>query len=326
MHVLGIDAGGSKTVALLADAAGRIVGEGRSGGANLQAHGELEVEKVLHHVIDRAMAGGAGVPAAVCLGLAGVDREGDSQVIAAVMRRLGFREHTLIVNDALIALVAGVPLAEGTAAVGPGLVLISGTGSIAYGVNRHGLAARAGGWGTSLGDEGSGYWIGRRALSAVTRAADGRGPVTGLTALVLAHFTLSRPEQLVSAIYDHATGKRAIASLGPLVEQARAAGDAVAGEIMRKAAEELTLAAASVIASLEMRGEQFPVLMSGGMLRGAPWLAGEVSGRLAEVAPRSTVTALDVEPALGAVRLALAEADGGVRIPPYRDAFRATPQ
>jgi len=325
MHVLGIDAGGSKTVALLAAADGRIVGEGRAGGANLQAHGELEVEKVLHHVIDEAMAGG-GAPAAVCLGLAGVDREGDSQVIAAIMRRLGFREHTLIVNDALIALVAGVPLAEGTAAVGPALVLISGTGSIAYGVNRHGLAARAGGWGTSLGDEGSGYWIGRRALEAVARAADGRGPGTGVTRLVLDHFTLSRPEQLVSEIYDHAKGKRAIASLGPLVEQARAAGDAVAGEIMRKAAEELTLAAAAVIAGLEMRGEQFPVLMSGGMLRGAPWLAAEVSRRLAEVAPRSTVTALAVEPALGAVRLALAEAHGGVRIPPYRDALRATPQ
>lgn len=326
MHVLGVDAGGSKTVALLADAAGRIVGEGRAGGANLQAHGELEVEKVLHHVIDEAMAGGAGAPAAVCLGLAGVDREGDSRVIAAVMRRLGFRERTLIVNDALIALVAGVPLAEETAAIGPALVLIAGTGSIAYGVNRHGLAARAGGWGTSLGDEGSGYWIGRRALEAVTRAADGRGPATGLTRLVLAHFTLSRPEQLVLEIYDHAKGKRAIASLGPLVEQARAAGDAVAGEIMRQAAEELTLAAASVIASLDMRGEQFPVLISGGTLRGAPWLAAEVRRRLAEVAPRSTVTALDVEPALGAVRLALAEAHGGVRIPPYRDAFRATPQ
>ncbi len=326
MHVLGIDAGGTKTVALLADADGRVAGEGRSGGANLQAHGELEVEKVLHHVIDQAMAGRTVAPAAVCLGLAGVDREGDSQVIGGIMRRLGFREHTLIVNDALIALVAGVPLPAGTAAVGQGLVLISGTGSIAYGVNRQGVAARAGGWGASLGDEGSGHWIGRRALEAVARDADGRGPRTRLTPLVLAHFSLSRPAQLVSEIYDHAQGKRAIASLGPLVEQARAAGDIVATEIMRKAADELALAAASVIARLDMRGEQFPVLLSGGMVRGAQWLAAEVTLRLAEVAPRSTVAALDVEPALGAVRLALAEAHGGIRIPPYLDAFRATTQ
>ena len=325
MHVLGIDAGGTKTMALLADADGRVVGEGRAGGANLQAHGELEVEKVLHHVIDLAVEGHPA-PAAVCLGLAGVDREGDGEVIRGILRRLGFRAHTLIVNDALIALVAGVPLREGSSEVSQGLVLISGTGSIAYGVNQHGLAARAGGWGTSLGDEGSGYWIGRRALKAVARAADGRGPYTRLTALVLAHFSLSRPEQLVSEIHDRAQGKRAIASLGATVERARAEGDVVATEIMRKAADELTLAAASVIARLDMRGEQFPILLSGGMIRSAHWLAAEVTTRLAEVAPRSVVSALDGEPALGAVRLALAEARGGVRVPPYVDAVRATPQ
>jgi len=326
MHVLGIDAGGTKTVALLADAEGRVVGEGRSGGANLQAHGELEVEKVLHHVIDLAMSGQAGSPSAVCLGLAGVDREGDGAVIRGIMRRLGFRSHTLIVNDALIALVAGVPLRDGSSAVSPGLVLIAGTGSIAYGVNPQGQAARAGGWGTSLGDEGSGYWIGRRALMAVARDTDGRGPRTRLTPLVLEHFSLSRPEQLVAEIYDHAQGKRAIASLGATVEQARAEGDAVATEIMREAAEELTLAAASVIARLGMRGDQFPIVLSGSMIRKALWLAADVTARLAEVAPRGIVSALDVEPAMGAVRLALAEARGGVRVPPYLDAFRATPQ
>ena len=325
MHVLGIDAGGTKTVALLADAHGMVVGEGRAGGANLQAHGELEVEKVLHHVIDLALEGHCATPAAVCLGLAGVDRDGDGAVIRSIMRRLGFRERTLIVNDALIALVAGVPLQQGRATVSQGVVLISGTGSIAYGVNSRGQAARAGGWGTSLGDEGSGYWIGRRALKAVARDADGRGPHTRLTSLVLAHFSLSRPEQLVSEIYDHATGKRAIASLGQTVEQARADGDMVATEIMRKAADELALAAASVVARLEMRGEQFPILLSGGMIRSAQWLATEVTTRLAEVAPRSSVTALDSEPAMGAVRLALAEARGGIRIPPYLDAFRAIP-
>lgn len=324
--MLGIDAGGSKTVALLAGENGEIIGEGRAGGANLQAHGELEVEKVLHQVIDQAVAARPVAPAAVCLGLAGVDREGDSRVIAGIMRRLGFREHTLIVNDALIALVAGVALNDQRSAVSEGVVLISGTGSIAYGVNTEGYAARAGGWGTSLGDEGSGYWIGRRALKAVARATDGRGPQTRLTDLVLAHFSLTRPEQLVAEIYDHAQGKRAIASLGQTVEQARSQGDAVATEIMRKAADELTLAAASVIARLDMRGRQFPIRLSGGMIKGATWLAGEVTSRLAEVAPRGLVAPLELEPAMGAVRLALAEARGGIRVPPYLDAFRATPQ
>src|SRR5690348_4160726 len=102
MHVLGIDAGGTKTIALLADAQGRILGEGRAGAANLQTEGELEVEKILHTAIDAATEGRQGPPAAVCLGIAGVDRDDDARVIREVMRRLGFRSHALIVNDALI--------------------------------------------------------------------------------------------------------------------------------------------------------------------------------------------------------------------------------
>jgi N-acetylglucosamine kinase-like BadF-type ATPase len=144
MYVLGIDAGGTKTVCYLADADGTVVGEGRGGGANLQAHGELEVEKVLHAVIEEAYGDRAVLPAAVCLGVAGVDRAEDDRVIRGIMRRFGFRVRTLVVNDALVALVAGV-------GDDPGVVLIAGTGSIAYGVNREGLAARAGGWGYVLG-------------------------------------------------------------------------------------------------------------------------------------------------------------------------------
>jgi N-acetylglucosamine kinase-like BadF-type ATPase len=319
MHVLGIDAGGSKTVALVADSNGRMVGEGRAGGANLQTEGELQVEKVLHEVIELAMHGRQEPPDAVCLGMAGVDRESDGRVIRDIMRRLGFRQNTLIVNDALIALVAG-------AGASPGVVVISGTGSIAYGVSHRGLAARAGGWGPTLGDEGSGYWIGRRALEAVVRDADGRGPRTALTEKVLEYFSLPKPELLISEIYHQPHGRRAIASLAPLVDRAREDGDLVAGEIMIDAADELAKASGSVITRLEMRGEQFPILLAGGMLKRSEWLAAEIERRMAEVAPRSEVRLLTEEPVIGAVRLANAAAIGRVRVPPYIDSFRATPQ
>jgi N-acetylglucosamine kinase-like BadF-type ATPase len=319
MHVLGIDAGGSKTIALLADGDGRVVADGRAGSANLQTDGELQVEKVLHDVIEQATRGRHFVPDAVCLGMAGVDRDTDYRVISDIMRRLGFRAKAVVVNDALIALVAG-------AGTSPGVVIISGTGSIAYGVSQRGVAARAGGWGPTLGDEGSGYWIGRRALEAVMRAADGRASHTALTALVLAHFALSRPEALVSEIYHQPEGRKAIASLAPLVDQARANGDAVAADIMTAAADELARAAGSVIARLDMRGEQFPILLAGSLLTHSEWLADGVIRRMAEVAPRSTVSPLRHEPALGAVRLALAEAHGHARVPPYLDAFPALPQ
>jgi N-acetylglucosamine kinase-like BadF-type ATPase len=157
------------------------------------------------------------------------------------------------------------------------------------------------------------------------RAVDDRGPRTQLTALVLQHFSLPRPEGLVAEIYHQPQSRRAVASLASVVEQARAQGDPVAIDIMTGAADELALAAASVIGRLEMRGEQFPVLLAGGLLNESEWLAAEVRRRMAEVAPRSTVVALTEEPAIGAVRLALAQARGGVRIPPYIDTFRMTP-
>jgi N-acetylglucosamine kinase-like BadF-type ATPase len=313
MHVLGIDAGGSKTVALLASLDGVVVAEGRAGGANLRTHGELVVEKRLHEVIDQVLDDHAARPVAVCVGIAGVDRHDDAATIRGVMRRLGFREHTLIVNDALIALVAGAgaPL---------GLVIVAGTGSIAYGVNAHAVAARSGGWGPVLADEGSGYWIGRRALVAVMRHADGRGPRTALTPMVLERLSLSRADDLVNEIYEDAERRQLVATLGPLVAQAQSAGDAVAAEILKDAAAELVLAAASVVGRLEMRGDLFPTFLSGGMFRSIPWLAAEVTSRLREVAPRTSVSLLAAEPASGALALAMAEAAGGARVPTYLDA------
>lgn len=315
MQVLGIDAGGTKTVAVLADAEGRVLGDGRAGAANLRTEGELEVEKILHTVIDQATNGRTHDLAAVCLGMAGVDRQDDAAIIRGVMRRLGFRTNTLIVNDALIALVAG-------AGVGPGVVVISGTGSISYGVNQRGLAARAGGWGPTLADEGSGYWIGRRALAAVMREADGRGSKTALTPLILAHFSLPRADALVAEIYQQLQQRPVVASLGTLVDRAREDGDLVATEIMMQAVHELAISASSVITQLDMRGEAFPILLAGGMLKESPWLSAEIGRRMAEVAPRARVDTLMQEPVFGAVRLAIAEANGGVRVPQYIDAFQ----
>src|SRR5688572_27615913 len=189
MHVLGIDAGGTKTVCLLASETGKVLAKARGGGANLQSAGELEVEKVLHHVMETALREHHVHPSAICLGIAGVDRPDDAEAVRGIMRRIGFKTPTLIVNDALVALVAG-------AGDEAGIVVVAGTGSIAYGRNAAGKAARAGGWGYLLGDEGGGFWIGRAALSAVVRQFDGRGPTTTLTEMVLHHMGLASPTQL----------------------------------------------------------------------------------------------------------------------------------
>lgn len=310
MHVLGIDAGGTKTVCLLANAEGHILAESRGGGANLQAAGELEVEKVLHGVMEDAIGDRDVRPDAVCLGIAGVDRPADADAVRSIMRRLGFKSRTLIVNDALVALVAGVRDE-------PGVVLIAGTGSIAYGRDAAGRAARSGGWGYLLGDEGGGFWIGRSALAAVVRQFDGRGPATLLTDLVLAEMRLASPTELIHAIYDKGLQRRAIAGIAAVVQRAADARDAVASEILTRAGAELAAAAASVIGRLGMRGDVFRTVLAGGIFHAIPALVADVQTRLSEVAPRSETQLLDVEPAVGAVRLALAAAQDRVTIPSY---------
>jgi len=317
MHVLGIDAGGTKTVCLLADERGTIISEARGPGANLHAAGELAVEKVLHEVMeeaigDRSIDNRPIVPDAICLGIAGVDRADEAQLVRAIMRRIGYKSRILVVNDALVALVAG-------ARDDPGVVIIAGTGSIVYGKNGAGEAARAGGWGHMIGDEGSGYWIGREALAAVMRGADGRGPETALAAEILGHFGVADVSRLPRIVYDREMPRMSVAALGPIVQAVASGGDAVAMRILERAAEELVLGARSVTTRLEMRGDAFTFFLSGGAFRVVPWLADELTRRLVEVAPRSQVQILQHEPAVGAVWLAIAEARGEARVPRYAD-------
>src|SRR5215203_4618875 len=242
-HVIGIDAGGTKTVCLLADEDGQILSRARGEGANLQAAGELQVEKILHTVMAQALGDRRLAPSAICLGIAGVDRPNDAAIVSGIMHRIGFNSRIVIVNDALIALETGAPGQ-------PGVVIISGTGSIAYGRNAKGEAARSGGWAYVLGDEGSGYWIGRAALRSVVRESDGRGHATAMTPLVLAHFGAARPEDLVHAIYDGALRPSAIAAVARAVQTAADDGDELALQILTVGARELASSARAVISRL----------------------------------------------------------------------------
>ena len=309
MSVLGINAGGTRTVCLLADDTGAVKAEARGPGANLQSAGELEVEKVLHLLIDQAL-GTATPPSVICLGMAGVDRPGDADTVRSILQRIGHRARILVVNDALIALEAGVPDR-------PGTVVIAGTGSIAYGRDSHGHAARAGGWGYVLGDEGSGYWLGRQALRAVVRAADGRGAQTALTALVLEHYRVAGPRDLVHAIYAGDMRPATIAALARSVGAAAAAGDGVACHLVGAAARELAAAAVSVARRLDIPAA--PILLAGGALLNLELLTARVEDELASQLPHAPTQRLTADPAVGAVRLACAALANRLTIPTYQD-------
>lgn len=291
-YVIGIDAGGTKTVGLLADESGSVVRDARGGGANLRVHGELGVEKVLYQVLDALDP--PQPPAAVCLGIAGADRPEEKDLLRGVLRRLGHRRNVRIENDALIALVAGAP--EGT-----GIVVVAGTGSIAYGVDPAGKTARSGGWGYLLGDEGSAFWLGHAAVRLGIRAADGRGPATSLYRRICDKLGMREAADLVGWFYDQEHSRNRVAELAALVEEATGEGDAAADRLLDQAAQHLSGAARAVAADLAFPGP-YPLVLAGGAFRACPSLYRRLEAALE--LPRARVVRLATEPASGAVILA----------------------
>ncbi len=293
--VIGIDAGGTKTAGLLADETGTVIRSARAGGANLRVHGELGVEKALYQVID-ALVGDSATPIdAVCLGIAGVSTDAERAIVTGVLRRLGVRRGIRIENDALVALVAGAP-------DGVGVVLISGTGSIAYGVDANGKIGRSGGWGYLLGDEGSAFWLGHAAVRQGIRAADGRGPRTLLYERITGQLGLETMPDLVAWFYDQELSRTRVAQLARVVEEAANEGDEAAADLLDQAALHLARAAQSVDRQLDF-ADPYPLVLSGGAFRACPSLVSRLE-RVLEL-PRARPARLEVEPATGAVTLAL---------------------
>ena len=292
-YVIGIDAGGTKTAGILADESGKVLSKAISGSANLVIKGELAVEKVLFDVIDSLQP--SEPVAALCLGIAGVGQPGAKQIIRDVLRRLGQRQPIRVVNDALIALVAGAPS-------GVGIVVAAGTGSIAYGIDPSGKTARSGGWGYLLGDEGSAFWLGHYAVRHAIRAIDGRGPSTILYDRICKKLHIKDPAELVAWFYDQELSRNRVAELASLVEMASSDGDELAESLLDQAGGHLARAAKAVAEQLTFP-EGYPIVLSGGAYKACPSLSRRLKGRLAS--PEADVRLLDVEPAMGAVTMAL---------------------
>lgn len=308
MRVLGLDAGGTKTVCYLADDSAAVLVEARGPGAQLTNAGSVGVQAILQDVIAQVLNGQPRALTAICLGMAGVDRPGETALIRRLLDEIVTAAHVVIVNDALVALEAGAPGQ-------PGLVLIAGTGSIAYGRDANGRAARAGGWGYVLADEGSGYWLGRQALRAVMRQADGRGPETSLTPRLLERYQVTQAHDLVQKVYSADLKPATIAALAPIVQAAAAEDDAVAIRIIDMGARELTDAAVSVARRLDL--SSCPVVLAGGIFRAVHGMREAVTAQVASRLPDARIQPLETEPAMGAVRLALRAAAGETVVPRY---------
>lgn len=292
--IVGVDAGGTKTIGVAADENGRVLQTARGAGANLHVHGELAVEKVLAHLLDELCPDER--PEALCLGMAGVDRPGEDAIVRSLLRRLGFRGNAVVVNDAVIAIAAG-------AHDRVGVVVIAGTGSIAYGIDRQGKTARAGGLGPMLADEGSAGWIGHKALLASVRASEGRGPATQLSDAVFHALAVVSLSDLPAMAYGGGLTRERLAELAPLVIEVARQGDAVAQGILEEASFELASAARSVARQLDFGDAPYPLIFSGGLFKGLPSLVESIAAKAA--LHGAIPCRLKHEPAEGALSMAL---------------------
>jgi len=260
---------------------------------------------------------------AICLSTAGVDREGDEVPFQVGLENAGlastsssegngnrkdFGEQALVkvVNDAHAALASGV-LGSDSSKPMEGIVLIVGTGTIAFGVRRDGQTARVSGWGPAFSDTGSGYDIGHRALSAAARHHDGRGEKTDLTSRLIGHLELSTPDELITWAYSR-QGWAPIASLAPLVFSAASDGDAVAKQIVSHCAAELVRCIDTLESRLFCRreggDEPPPVVLVGGIMANANVLSDKVQALLLERNPKQSIVLPSCEAAIGAAALA----------------------
>lgn len=298
-YLLGIDGGGTKTLALLASINGATLGRGQAPSSNYHKVGKDAALTALDEAIRNAFTDAQLAPqpvAAICLGMSGVDRPEDLAVFQPWLADRHGQAKTVIVNDAELVLAAGTPDGWGVAG-------ICGTGAICVGRNQAGDRARSDGWGNILGDAGSGYAIGLAALRAVMRAYDGRGDATALTAAVLGHWSLESPVQLVHRVYTEQAMPAEIAALAAVVDSTAEKGDWMALDIMRHAAVELAITIHAVASRLSFSGP-VPCGLAGGVITKskimATRLAQAAHGRGLRLAPIQMVD----EPAQGALRLA----------------------
>lgn len=308
--VLGLEGGGTKTVCLLMDNTGNILGRGEATASNYQSIGKKTAFLSIHSAIAQAVASVGRVKIeAICLGLAGVARPTDIQVAYSFVEQLRRSDclpviwllepsNIVICHDALIALVGGVGQAVG-------IVAIAGTGSIIFGQNRQGCTKRVGGWGHILGDEGSAYTIAVQGMQAALKAYDGRSELTSLQEHLQQHLGLSSLENLVEVIYQRGWGVTEIAALAPLVDRAAASGDKVALTIIENAVKELGQATQVTMDALFSPTEAVEVVTIGSVWQGLSLIRERFKASLVAQKPLANVIRPRHEPAYGAGLLAI---------------------
>lgn len=292
---IGVDAGGSHTEAVKVDTALRVVGRVRGEPGAVSPGAVDRSANAIADTIGRltGAADDTRLPEALVVGAAGAGREQERATLERALERVRLADRVRVTTDAEIAL-------ESAFAERPGILVCAGTGSAAYARDPSGAIHRAGGYGWQMGDEGSGYALGRAALAAIGQHADGRGPATSLFTAVLEAVGRHALDDLIR--WANSQSPAAVAAIAITVQETALAGDGVAQTLVGAAGHDL---AAHVLALLPRFRGEVTVALSGAILAGGTPVHEALVTRLADIAPAARVIETAVDPALGAAAIAM---------------------
>ncbi len=259
---MGIDGGGTKTVAVIADRNGKVIAQTRVGSTNPNSCSKQELEKTfreLFHTLEVQVPTSFQKITNLFAGIAGTGNEANKIFLKDMIKQF-VPAHTLIhvEPDTINALYSGT---YGN----PGIVQISGTGSITYGINKNQKHDRVGGWGYLLGDEGSGYDIGRQGIMAVLKAYDGRGPNTIMSQRMFTYFNKDNGHDFIQKIYSSPSPKNEIAALSKIVIQSFKQQDPEADRIIGSVIQEITHSIKTLYKKLFSEHDKVKVVLCGGI-------------------------------------------------------------
>jgi N-acetylglucosamine kinase-like BadF-type ATPase len=302
LYFMGIDGGGSRTTACVGDESGRILSQETRGPSNPCKVGLVTAQRHLFAAARGALrkSGLRQQPLdGICAGIAGVDRPFTRRKFGVGLRRAIPAHNYLVVTDGIVALQAAV----GESA---GVIVISGTGSIAYARNEDGRILRCGGWGTIFDDAGSGYDIGRKAIEAALRGFDGRGSQTRL------EVDLCRVMKIrsITEVVGMALPPDRIAALFPVVESLARDGDVVARKLCQDAGRELAELALALLKRMEALNQSSRVVCAGGVIKSSAGVRRSFAKHVHQDAPRTRITVLRRDAVEGALELAKSVAEG----------------
>jgi N-acetylglucosamine kinase-like BadF-type ATPase len=306
---VGFDGGGTKTECVVLDAEGNAIGRGSAGPSNPLRVGFPAAFQELAQAAAQALGGAQLKPPdvdAVCAGLAGAGRRSVIRKAMIFLAREFPGALAQVTTDGEIALEAAV-------GAGAGVVLVSGTGSSAFGRNEEGATARAGGFGPWIGDEGSAYEVGRRAVACVARARDQAAPVTVLADLIASELACPSWGELVERIANNPDA--VFPRIFPVVVAAADAEDAPAREILFTSALGLSSIALTVVRRLSLPQQEFPLVKCGGVFGASRLLDAMLDSVLRSAAPLASISRLEMPPAMGAARLAARLLSGEPTLP-----------